>query len=152
MRCAFIWLLVSLALRLLINERWIFSKIVKISDFWILSGWIEKNKSTLSKLDFSWDNSYCVRLVIVSLAANINNQQALVSEDIFFCWVYNDFCIEFLLCDVLGFSRIQNSIVKKCLDKKILDRPSSFEIYWIFYHVCWWRFQGVFYELMKYLY
>ena len=50
-----------------------------------LSGWIEKNKSTLSKLDFSWDNSYCVRLVIVSLAANINNQQALVSEDIFFC-------------------------------------------------------------------
>ena len=43
---------------------------MKISDFWTLSGWIEKYKSTLSKSDSSWDNSYCVRLVIVSLAVN----------------------------------------------------------------------------------
>ena len=30
--------------------------------FSILSGWIEKYKPALSKSDFSWDNSYCVRL------------------------------------------------------------------------------------------
>ena len=53
------------------KERWIFSKVVKISDFRILSGWIEKYKPALSKSDSSWDNSYCVRSVIVSLAVNI---------------------------------------------------------------------------------
>ena len=59
-------------------------KSVKISDFRILSGWIEKYKPALSKSDSSWDNSYCVRLVIVSLAVNIGKLQSLVSEDNFF--------------------------------------------------------------------
>ena len=71
---AFIWL-------------WIFSKVVKISDFQILSGWIEKYKPALSKSDSSRDNSYCVRLVIVSLAVNIRKLQSLVSEDNFFWFV-----------------------------------------------------------------
>ena len=57
----------------------------KGSDFRILSGWIEKYKPALSKLDSSRDNSYCVRLVIVSLAVNIGKLQSLVSEDKFFC-------------------------------------------------------------------
>ena len=51
---------------LLIKERVIFLKVVKISDFRILSGWIEKYKPALSKSDSSWDNSYCASLVIVS--------------------------------------------------------------------------------------
>ena len=63
--------MVSSDLRLLRNEQWIFSKVVKISDFRILSGWIEKYKPALSKSDSSWDNSYCVRLVIVSLSVNV---------------------------------------------------------------------------------
>ena len=62
-----------------------FLKVVKISDFRILSGWIEKYKPALSKSDSSWDNSYCVRLVIVLLAVNIGKLQSLVSEDNFFC-------------------------------------------------------------------
>ena len=57
---------------------------MKISDFRILSGWIEQYKPALSKSDSSWDNSYCVRLVIVSLAVNIGKLQSLVSEDNFF--------------------------------------------------------------------
>ena len=57
---------------------------MKISDFRILSGWIEKYEPALSKSDSSWDNSYCVRLVIVSLAVNISKSQSLVSEDNFF--------------------------------------------------------------------
>ena len=57
--------------------------VVKISDFRILSGWIEKYKPALSKSDSFWDNSYCVRLVIVSLAVNIGKLQSLVSEDNF---------------------------------------------------------------------
>ena len=61
------------------------SKAVKISDFWILSGWIEKCDPALSKSDSSWDNSYCVRLVTASLAVNIGKLQPLVSEDNFFC-------------------------------------------------------------------
>ena len=52
------------------KERWIFSKVVKMLDFRILSGWIEKYKPALSNSDSSWDNSYCVRLVMVSLAVN----------------------------------------------------------------------------------
>ena len=36
-----------------------------------LSGWIENYKPALSKSDSSWGNSYCMRLVIVSLAVNI---------------------------------------------------------------------------------
>ena len=59
-------------------------KVVKISDFQTLSGWIEKYKPALSKSDSSWDNSYCVRLVIVSLAVNIGKLQSLVSKGIFF--------------------------------------------------------------------
>ena len=58
-------------LKLLGNERWIFWTVVKIWDFRILSGFIEKYKPALSKWDSSCDNSYCVRLVIVSLAVNI---------------------------------------------------------------------------------
>ena len=57
---------------------------MKISDFRILSGWIEKYKPSLSKSDSSWDNSYCVRLVIVSLPVIIGKLQSLVSEDNFF--------------------------------------------------------------------
>ena len=60
-------------------------KVVKFSDFRILSGWIEEYKLALSKSDSSWGNSYCVRLVIVSLAVKIGNLQSLVSEDNFFC-------------------------------------------------------------------
>ena len=44
---------------------------MKISDFQIFPGWIEKYKSALSKSDSSWYHSYCVRLEIVSLAVNI---------------------------------------------------------------------------------
>ena len=57
---------------------------MKISDFRILSGWIEKYKPALSKSDSSWDNSYCVRLVIVLLAVNTGKLQFLFSEDNFF--------------------------------------------------------------------
>ena len=48
---------------------------MKTSYFPILSGWIEKYKPPLIKSDSSWDNSYCVRLVIVSLAVNIGKLQ-----------------------------------------------------------------------------
>ena len=58
---------------------------MKISDVSILSGWIGKYKPALSKSDSFWDNSYCVRLVIVLLAVNIGKLQSLVSEDSFFC-------------------------------------------------------------------
>ena len=61
-----------------------FSKLVKISDFRILSGWIEKNKPALSKSDCSWDNPYCVRLVIVSLAVNIVSCNLLSVKITFF--------------------------------------------------------------------
>ena len=74
---------------------------MKISDFRILSGWIEKYKPPLSKSYFSWDNWYCLRLAIVSLAVNTGKLQPLVSEDNFFCWVYNNFCSGFFLYDVI---------------------------------------------------
>ena len=80
-RCAFIGLLVFLKLRLLRNEQWIFSKIVKISDFRILSGWIKKDKPVLSKLDSSGDNSYRVIIVIVSLSVNIRKLQFFISKE-----------------------------------------------------------------------
>ena len=79
---------------------------MKISDFRILSGWIEKYKPALSKSDSSWDNSYYMRLVIGLLAENIGKLQSLVSEDNFFCWVYNDFCSDILLYDVIDFVRM----------------------------------------------
>ena len=78
----FMWLLVSSDLKLLRNEQWIISKVVKISDFRILSGWIEKYKPALSESDSSWDNLYCVRLVIVLLAVNIGKLLSLP----FCCW------------------------------------------------------------------
>ena len=79
---------------------------MKISDFEMLSGWIEKYKLALSKSDSSWDNSYCVRVIIVSLAVNLDRLQSLVSEDNFFCLVYNDFSSDFLLYDVIDFARM----------------------------------------------
>ena len=60
------------------------SKAAKISDFRILFGWIENYESVLSKLDSSWDNSYCVRLVIVLLDVSVGWLQFLVSEDNYF--------------------------------------------------------------------
>ena len=57
---------------------------MKISDFRILSGWIEKYKPALIKSVSPWDNLYCMRLVIVSLAVNIGKLQSLISEDNFF--------------------------------------------------------------------
>ena len=51
----------------------------EILDFGILSGWFEKYKPASSKLDFSWDNSYCMTLVIVWLAVNVGKLQPLVS-------------------------------------------------------------------------
>ena len=144
--------LVSSDLRLLKNERWIFSKVVKISDFRMLSGWIEKYKPALSKSDSSWDNSYYVRLVIVSLAVNIDQLQSLVSENNFFCWMYNDFYSDFLLYNAIDFVKMSKSIVEKCVDK-------SFRIDWallkdvrVLYYACWWRYERVFYELIKRLY
>ena len=56
---------------------------MKISNFRILSGWIEKYKPALSKSDISWGNSYCVRSVIALLAVNAGNLQSLVSENNF---------------------------------------------------------------------
>ena len=79
---------------------------MKISDFHILSGWIEKYKPALSKWGSSWDNSCYVRLVIVSLAKNIGKLQSLVSKDNFFCCVYSDFGSDFLLRDVIKFVRM----------------------------------------------
>ena len=67
------------------KEHLIFSKVVKISDFQILSGWIEKCKPALTKSDSSWDNSYCVRLVIVSLALHTGKLQPLTNEYNFLC-------------------------------------------------------------------
>ena len=55
---------------------------MKILDFRILYGWMDT--PALSKSDSSWDNSYCVRLVIVSLDGNVGRLQFLVSEDSFF--------------------------------------------------------------------
>ena len=117
-RCAFIWFLVSSDLRLLINERLIFSKEVKISDFRVLSGWIEKYKPP------------CVRLVIISLDMNADRLQFLVSEDIFFYCVFSDFWTNFLLWDVINQLRMQKSIIDSCLNKKVSDRLSSFETCW----------------------
>ena len=68
-----------------VKKQTIFLKLVKILDFRILSGWIEKYKPALMKSDSSWDNSYCVRLVIVLLVLNISKLQSLVSEDNFLC-------------------------------------------------------------------
>ena len=68
-----------------VNKRMINLFTGGFSDFQNLSGWIEKYKPALSKSDSSWDNSYCVRLAIVSLAVNIGKLESLVSEENFFC-------------------------------------------------------------------
>ena len=113
-RCAFIWLLLPLDLRLLIKERWIFSKIVKFSNFLISPGWIKKYKAALSKSDFAWFNSYFMRLVIVPLAANIGNLQPLISSaNIFFLYdfynviIHNDFYSDLLLCNFRFFKDVE---------------------------------------------
>ena len=62
-----------------------------MSDFAVLSGWIENYKHALRKSGSSWDNSCCMRLVIVLLAVNIGKLQSLVCEDNFFCSVFSDF-------------------------------------------------------------
>ena len=99
--------MVSSDQRMLIRERWISSKVVKIFEFGILSDWIEKYKSALKKSDSSWDNSYCVRLVIVLLSVNIDKMQSLVSANRFFCWVYNDSCSDLLLNDIVNFKYVE---------------------------------------------
>ena len=129
-RYTFIWLLVSPDLRLLINKRLFFSKIVKISKFWLLSVWIEKYKLPLIKLDTLCDNSYCVRLLIVSLAVNVVRLQLLIIEGNSFCCVFNDFCSDFLLCDVMDLLRMYKSRIESCLDKRIKHWLSSFETWW----------------------
>ena len=66
-------------------------KVVKVLDFRSLPGWIEKYKPALSKSDSSWDNSYFVRLVIVSVDMNVGRLQFFVSEDNLFCCIFNNF-------------------------------------------------------------
>ena len=129
-RYTFIWLLVSPDLRLLINKRLFFSKIVKISKFWLLSVWTEKYKLPLIKLDTLCDNSYCVRLLIVSLAVNVVRLQLLIIEGNSFCCVFNAFCSDFLLCDVMDLLRMYKSRIESCLDKRIKHWLSSFETWW----------------------
>ena len=57
---------------------------MKVLDFQILPGWIERHELALTKSDSSWDNRYCMRLVIDSLGVNISQLQSHVSEDNFF--------------------------------------------------------------------
>ena len=54
---------------------------MKISDFRIFSGSIEKYKPALGKSGSSWNNSYYMRLVIVSLGVNRGKFQSLFNED-----------------------------------------------------------------------
>ena len=103
---------------------------MKILDCRILYYWTEKYKPDLRKSDSSWNNPYCVRLVIVSLAVNTWNLQSHVIEDNIVCWIYNDFYSDYLLYDVRDFVRMQKSIVESCVDKKFLDRLNSFERCW----------------------
>ena len=64
---------------------------------------------------------------------NIGKLQHLVSEDNSFCWVYNDFCSDLLLYDIIDFLRMKKSIVESCLDKKkFCDILSSFKMCWSF--------------------
>ena len=102
--------MVSLDLRLLIKERWIFSKVVKISDFRILCDWIEKYKSALSKSDSSCDNSYCVRLVIVSSIGTFDYNLARFLCDLLSPLVPNDYSCK----DTFSFvSQIKNANLSK---------------------------------------
>ena len=59
---------------------------MKISNFRVVSGWIKKYTTPLSKSDSSaWYDLYCVKLVMDSLAVNIGQLQSLVSQGNFFC-------------------------------------------------------------------
>ena len=124
-------------------------KVVKVLDFRIFSGRIQKYKPALSKSNSCQYNSYCVRSVTVSLDVNIGKLQSLVSGDNFFCSVFNDFCCDFLLYDVINFVSMYKSVVECCVDKNFSDRLSSFERCW---SSCWWSYGGVFSELIKRLY
>ena len=124
------------------HEQLIFSRVV-MTVFWILSGWIEKYKPALSKPDSPSDNLYSARLVIILLAVNISKLQSLVSEDNFFCWVYNDFCSDFLLHDVMHCVWMYKLTVES-LDKK------SFRIDWfllkhieVLYYDDWWLYESL---------
>ena len=44
--------------------------------------------------------------------------------------MYNDFCSDFLLYNVIDFVRMLKSIVESCVDKKFSDSLSSFERCW----------------------
>ena len=45
--------------------------------------WLDKKyKPVLSKSASSWDNSYCMRLVIVSLDVNVGRIQFLVADNL----------------------------------------------------------------------
>ena len=115
-----------LEFRFVNKERWIFSKAVKISDFWSLFGWIDKYKPASSKSNSSLDNPYCLRLVIVSLAVNVGKLHPLINEDNFFCWVYNDFCSSLLLSDIIDFLRMQKPVVESRLHKKVSEYTKIF--------------------------
>ena len=104
----FIWFLVFSDFRLLIKEQWLFSKVVKISDFRILSGWIEKYKSASS-----WDNPCCMSLVILLLVVNVGRMQFPISDDNFSWCVCSDFWRDFLW-DILDCFMVQKSIVDSC--------------------------------------
>ena len=58
------------------SEKFGFSNFIRVD---------EKYKPALSKSDSSWDNLYCVRLVIVLLAGNLGKLQSLIGKDNFFC-------------------------------------------------------------------
>ena len=59
---------------------------MKTSNFRVVSGWIKKYTTPLSKSDSSaWYDLYCVKLVMDSLAVNIGQLQSLVSQGNFFC-------------------------------------------------------------------
>ena len=67
-----------------------------------------------------------MRLVIVLLAVNIVSFNLSSVKITFFCGVYNNFCSNFFLYDVIDFLSMWKSII----DKKFSDRLSSFERSW----------------------
>ena len=44
--------------------------------------------------------------------------------------MYNDFCGNFLLCDIIDIVSMKKSVVERCVDKTFSDRLSSFERCW----------------------
>ena len=73
---------------------------MKISDFQIFFNWIKKYKAALSKADSSWDKSYCMGLVIVSLDVNIGRLQFIISEDNILC-MYSEIFEAIFCCEML---------------------------------------------------